>query len=311
MVATYLRKKPNRKGHLGISGLRLVLLGVERLASRENVERSSRIFSDWLTGTFGLPGRYQIHDRPGGTLDSDSSPSLDTVHEGILQRLSGTDKLLWLIQPTINKYNLAQFGPYAYRSSAAQFYNLIWPICLGFWWLLFKTANLGRGHRIGKSPYPILMPCTILMVAAPIISTSRGGAIVSVMMMVLCLGILVTANRGESRIAAYSVITIMITALGMAGYLGWDKLEKRLQTIFQDTSYARQPIWDQSKEIIRDNPYWGTGPKSFGAVYQMYTQPMSSDASKGQKSPTLKPITTGWNWLFLLDSLEHRYFFYC
>ncbi len=56
--------------------------------------------------------------------------------EGILQRLSGTDKLLWLIQPTINKYNLAQFGPYAYRSSAAQFYNLIWPICLGFWWLL-------------------------------------------------------------------------------------------------------------------------------------------------------------------------------
>jgi O-antigen ligase len=200
--------------------------------------------------------------------------------EGILQRLSGSDKLLWMVQPTINKLNLAQFGPYAYRSSAAQFFNLIWPICLGFWWLLFKKANFDQagGHRIGKSPYPILMPCAVLMAAAPIISTSRGGAVVSVIMMLMSLGILVLANRGGSRLAAYSVITIMMAALGMAGYLGWDNLEKRLERVFDDNMGGREALWDQSKEIIGDYPYWGTGPKSFGAVYQLYTQPMRSDA---------------------------------
>jgi hypothetical protein len=236
-----------------------------------------------MTGSWGLPAR--THRLLWILCINGALVAL----EGILQRLSGTDRLLWLVQPSINWKNSGQFGPYAYRSSAAQFYDLIWPICLGFWWLLFKNVNIDRtgsiGHRIGKSPYPTLIPCTILMVAAPIISTSRGGAIVTVMMLVLCLAVLVLANRGKSRTAAYSVIIIMITALGMAGYLGWEKLEKRISTVFQDKLSGREALWDQSIEIVKDNPYLGTGPKSFGAVYQMYTQPVTSNASTHEKSP--------------------------
>src|SRR6266404_9718235 len=45
--------------------------------------------------------------------------------EGILQRLSGTGKLLWLVQPVFNQSAEAQFGPYSYRSNAAQYLNLV------------------------------------------------------------------------------------------------------------------------------------------------------------------------------------------
>jgi len=53
--------------------------------------------------------------------------------EGIIQRQSGTTKLLWLVEPRVNKEAIAHFGPYAYRANGAQFLNLLWPLALGFW----------------------------------------------------------------------------------------------------------------------------------------------------------------------------------
>ena len=61
--------------------------------------------------------------------------------EGIAQRLDGGGKLLWLREPTLNKAAQAQFGPYAYRSNAAQYFNLVWPVCLGFWLTLQRTGQ--------------------------------------------------------------------------------------------------------------------------------------------------------------------------
>src|SRR2546426_807744 len=40
--------------------------------------------------------------------------------EGILQRTSGSGKLLWLVEPRINKEAATQFGPYSHRSKPAQ-----------------------------------------------------------------------------------------------------------------------------------------------------------------------------------------------
>ncbi len=56
--------------------------------------------------------------------------------EGFSQRALGTTKLLWIIEPRINKTPESQFGPYAYRSNAAQYMLLLWPLILGFWWML-------------------------------------------------------------------------------------------------------------------------------------------------------------------------------
>jgi len=54
--------------------------------------------------------------------------------ECILQRIYYGDlegKLLFFLEPQINELNIDQFGPYAYRSNAASYFNLIWPIGIG------------------------------------------------------------------------------------------------------------------------------------------------------------------------------------
>jgi hypothetical protein len=45
--------------------------------------------------------------------------------EGLMQRAEGGNKLLWLIVPRYNRDPESQFGPYAYRANAAQYFNLL------------------------------------------------------------------------------------------------------------------------------------------------------------------------------------------
>src|SRR5262249_35809502 len=54
--------------------------------------------------------------------------------EGIIQRLSGSSKLLFFIVPQLHREASEQFASYAYRANAAQYFNLLWPVCFGFWW---------------------------------------------------------------------------------------------------------------------------------------------------------------------------------
>ena len=70
--------------------------------------------------------------------------------EGLSQRAMGSSKLLWIIEPRINKSPEAQFGPYAYRSNAAQYMLMLWPLILGFWWMLGPGG--GRDSAITCCP---------------------------------------------------------------------------------------------------------------------------------------------------------------
>src|SRR5665213_2335930 len=81
--------------------------------------------------------------------------------EAIVQRAAGSTKLLFLVQPRVNPEGLSQFGPYAYRANAAQYFNMVWPLCLGFWWTLQRTGGL---H--GKSRHWLLL-CATIMAACP------------------------------------------------------------------------------------------------------------------------------------------------
>ena len=100
--------------------------------------------------------------------------------EGTLQRLDGTNKLLWLVVPRFNQTDESQFGPYAYRSNGAQYLNLVWPVCLGFGWSSAKLPSERRTARRGWGRgYMILLPSAVLMASAPMISTSRGEALIA------------------------------------------------------------------------------------------------------------------------------------
>ncbi len=99
--------------------------------------------------------------------------------EGIVQRLEGSGNLLFLVKPRVNPGAETQFGPYAYRANASQYFNLLWPVCLGFWWTLNRSLGFQR-HA-----YHLILACCAIMAACPIISTSRAGAVVTMGIVVL------------------------------------------------------------------------------------------------------------------------------
>lgn len=195
--------------------------------------------------------------------------------EGILQRLSGTNKLLWLIVPHLNSNTEAQFGPYAYRSNAATYLNLVWPVCLGFWLVLRKVSSKMKpaAERIGGGSYMVLLPCAVVMASAPIISTSRGGALVALASIPIASAIVFFSARREKAAVRAGMLSLFLVIIGFSAYLGWDKLSERLETMFVDSLSNRIEIYHNSEVIARQFPLFGTGPATFAAIYQLYKEP--------------------------------------
>ena len=225
---------------------------------------------DWLAGA--RPNRSPIYLNPrlkrllfliclnGGAL----------ALECILQRIYFGDsrgKLLFLVEPGINSGNLSQFGPFAYRSNAASYLNLIWPLGLGLFIQLGRENLDLAERRIGNGPELLLIPCIILAASGPIISSARGGALVMIGLLILVAGSLMCMNI-RSKFLRFSVSAALFVGLGTAYYLGWEKIEPRLINIFSDNMNSRTQLYETTLKMIDDYGKWGSGPGSFEAINQ-------------------------------------------
>lgn len=193
--------------------------------------------------------------------------------ESMIQRWEGSGRLLWLVRPRVNPGAEAQFGPYAYRANAAQYFNLVWPVCLGFWWMLHRSVGFRR------TSHHWLLACGVLMAACPIISTSRGGAIVS-MGIVLLAGFflvsthyLLAARQNEdprTRRRTLSVLVLFFTAAMVLGFqLGWRSLKPRMLEAIEGIT-LRETMYEVAWPIAEDYPVYGTGPGTFEPLIQYY-----------------------------------------
>ena len=193
--------------------------------------------------------------------------------EGIIQRASGSSKLLFLLQPLVNPEAETQFGPYAYRGNAADFFNLIWPVCLGFWWTLQRAGGLrSKLHHV-------LLPCAVIMAACPIISASRGGALVAAGILILAVGFLTVTdlfaadrqseNRRTRRGTVAMLWIFLVLVLVLGGYFGWSSLSPRMEQIGAGLQ-NREEMYDAARPMAADYPLFGTGPGTFGTVFQLY-----------------------------------------
>jgi hypothetical protein len=222
--------------------------------------------------------------------------------ESIIQRASGSSKLLFLVQPLVNPEGESQFGPYHYRSNAAQYFNLLWPVCLGFWWTLQRIG----GQRF-KSHHMLLL-CAVIMAACPIISTSRGGALVAAGILILAVIFLTVTNlfaSAGSRLAGRRSTTVMlgiffVLVLALGWYFGWGSLEPRMEQIgegFQN----REEMYDAARPMAGDYPLFGTGPGTFGSVFQLYLISSSTYWPEQLHNDWLETrITFGWVGMALL-----------
>jgi O-antigen ligase len=193
--------------------------------------------------------------------------------EGIAQRLQGSGKLLFLVRPRVNPDAVTQFGPYAYRANAAQYFNLLWPACLGFWW----TLNHSRGTR--RSAHHLLLFFAAIMAACPIISTSRAGAVVAVGIIALAAFFLAATHfllaahrrpdRRARRITTACLALFFSSALALGFALGWKALKPRMADISEGFE-VRQRMYDFARPMAADYPLLGTGPGTFETVFQLY-----------------------------------------
>jgi hypothetical protein len=242
---------------------------------------------DWLLGKSAAEQKFQRQARePDGGAEAEYFPArlrrlfwLMTINggllglEGIVQRLEGSGRLLFLVRPRIHQTADTQFGPYAYYANASQYFNLLWPVCLGFWWTLHRSWGFRR------NAHHVVLVCCAIMAACPIISTSRGGTLVTVGILFLAAVLLTTAQflwpahhqeTGTTRTIALRVLALFfVGALALGFSLGWKGLKPRMASLGEGFQHREQD-YDRARPIAEDYPVFGTGPGTFESVSQLY-----------------------------------------
>ncbi len=191
--------------------------------------------------------------------------------EGLMQRAEGGNKLLWLIVPRYNVATQDQFGPYAYRANAAQYFNMLWPAVLGFWWASVSSRRRRKDpeNPAGRNRVAVLLPCAFIMAICPIVSSSRGGAVVLGINLVMAAGVLLMAQWRRHWTAKALIFALLAAVVGGGVLLGWKSLAPRME-MARDGYAGREGLFIAGRYMARDNALFGTGPGTFGTMYQLY-----------------------------------------
>lgn len=217
--------------------------------------------------------------------------------ESILQRELNSPKLLFLIQPRIHVTASAQWGPFAYRANGAQYFNLLWPVCLGCWSSLHIRA---KGTIIRHHSWLL---AAALLAACPLMASSRGGALIAFSLLlstVACFGWHYWSSAGaaparHSRLAAtWPLIVYLVLVLCTGFGLGWKSLQPRLAD--WKRGYAeREAAYQYAAQIAADYPVFGTGPGTYESVSELY-RPLTGEFWPAQlHNDWLETrITFGW-----------------
>ena len=187
----------------------------------------------------------------------------------MVQRFDGTAKLLWIRTAYSEGDPSFHFGPFNYRTNAAQYFNLVWPVALGFWWSLRNAAKT-RGARTGSGAHVLLVPCTLILAASPLISSSRGGSLVMGALSIGALVVFLTGKRiwQNGRWLWATAFCAVPVALGLV--LGGEKLSRRFIETAKDPLNGRGEIYETARRMSADAGWLGTGAGSFTALNALY-----------------------------------------
>ena len=231
----------------------------------------------------------------------------------LIQHVTGQNKLLWLLEPEINKTVNTQFGPYAYHANGAQYFNLLWPVVLAFWVYLQKTPNRDESAGWVRHRGNILLGAIGLMAVCPLFSLSRAGIVVLLMNLVFASAILWMTFRSSTRLSWFRIILGLAIILGIGALFEWDNIVFRfgqLSSGYVDRANLYVPEW----QMAVDNQPFGVGAGAFSSMYQFY-RPTFQDAwwAQAHNDWLEALITVGWVGLlisllpFALILLRYRF----
>ncbi len=139
---------------------------------------------------------------------------------------------------------------YGSPNNVGLFLGRVFPIGLAI-------AALGQGTR--RKLYGLAL---IPIIAAIILSQSRGAIFIGVPASILAIGIL-----AGGRWLWVSIGTLIVGALASIPLLN----SPRVQALFNgegDTSFFRVSLWKSAIDMIRDHPLFGVGPDNFLYAYR-------------------------------------------
>ncbi|MBX3746975.1 MAG: O-antigen ligase family protein [Verrucomicrobiae bacterium] len=149
----------------------------------------------------------------------------------VVQRAAGSNRLLFFMGTLRDNPAELVFGPWPYRSNAAQYFNLLWPLCIGFWVWVQELALRSSDPKVARydGPQIVLLPCALMLAAMPTLSGSRASAAVSVMMVAGVIAVLILASRHQfrSRVRGLALGCLLLAGLGTF-VVGGGALRERL-----------------------------------------------------------------------------------
>jgi O-antigen ligase len=189
---------------------------------------------------------------------------------GMLQRLDGTDRLLWGFSNHLNGGNGA-FGPFPYRSSGAQYLNLIWPVTLGFWWVLRRrnVARRSASHRSGGDPHVLLLVLAALTAAGVVVANSRGGFLILLGLLVAVLALMMLGSKRQFGFKL-GVLAAILAIFGVGGWLGGEAMMARFRSEDLGNMIGRKLIYEDTARMAEDFAVFGSGAETFAPLYYFY-----------------------------------------
>lgn len=233
---------------------------------------------DWLLGMSRRERRMSKSDLILGGVPSErlsrllwtlllSTAALSLV--GILQRLDGTRKLLWILEHS--NQPLVTFGPFPYRGTASDYLNLVWPIGVAFWWALRRRFLWvqGAAARAGSSPHVVVLPLVAVILIGPFMTSSRGGFLIEAGLLPLCGLVLWTSGRLK-RAAKWSLVAVAVLLVSVGWSLGGAQMAKRFATMGDDKMSGREDLYANGPRMVADFAPFGSGAETFPKIYTLY-----------------------------------------
>jgi O-antigen ligase len=191
----------------------------------------------------------------------------------ILQKLSGTDKILWVVKVL----NENPWGTFAYRNQGAAFLILVLLIS-GLLYFFYERRAFIKLKQGG--PHQLLFFLILLLFSSLWLALSRGGIILGLALGICFLFLAFIAYlRGDRNGKSLLILTIFLSITTVAGILFFQlsdtkEIRKRitdsLETISNIGSYDRVLSTKATWEMAQDQLIYGWGAGSFRYIFPIY-----------------------------------------
>lgn len=151
--------------------------------------------------------------------------------------------------------------------------------------MMILVSDVGKKIIIGY--------CLCLMIIAFILTLSRGGwfSLLGGLLFMAVLHIYCKRSSSFHSKIFISTLLIIIFTLFSTFVLGFVNIQRELSGLsnpYQRVSVnGRSPIWKGTIEIIRDNPWLGTGPGTFPLIYTKYIRQLAFEYAHSEYLQTM------------------------